>query len=50
MFERKEFRLKGERRGYFPTLELVSVYSVLAKFTHYSQFFSAFKGIISMPG
>src|SRR3989449_5810558 len=39
----KEFRLKGERRGYFPTLELVSVYSVLAKFNNYSQFFSAFQ-------
>jgi len=39
----KEFRLKGERRGYFPTLELVSVYSVLAKFNNYSQFFSEFQ-------
>lgn len=29
----KEFRLKGEKRGYWPTLELVSVYSVLAKYT-----------------
>ena len=28
----KEFRLVGEKRGYWPTLELVSVYSVLAKF------------------
>jgi outer membrane protein TolC len=28
----KEFRLAGEKRGYLPTLELVSVYSVLAKF------------------
>jgi outer membrane protein len=39
----KEFRLKGERRGYFPTLELVSVYSVLAKFNNYSQFFMSFQ-------
>jgi outer membrane protein TolC len=39
----KEFRLKGERRGYFPTLELVSVYSVLAKFNNYTQFFSHFQ-------
>jgi outer membrane protein TolC len=39
----KEFRLRGERRGYFPTLELVSVYSVLAKFNNYSQFFNAFQ-------
>jgi outer membrane protein TolC len=39
----KEFRLKGERRGYFPTLELVSVYSVLAQFNNYSQFFRTFQ-------
>ena len=39
----KEFRLKGERRGYFPTLELVSIYSVLAKFNNYSQFFNGFQ-------
>lgn len=39
----KEFRLKGERRGYFPTLELVSVYSVLAKFNNYSEFFNHFQ-------
>src|SRR5438105_1996930 len=39
----KEFRLKGERRGYFPTLELVSIYSVLAKFNNYSEFFNRFQ-------
>jgi outer membrane protein len=39
----KEFRLKGERRGYFPTLELVSVYSRLATFNNYSQFFKTFQ-------
>src|SRR5713101_8300063 len=39
----KEFRLKGEKRGYFPTLELVSVYSVLAKFNNYTQFFRTFQ-------
>src|SRR5215472_12589065 len=39
----KEFRLKGERRGYFPTLELVSVYSVLAKFNNYAEFFNHFQ-------
>ncbi len=39
----KEFRLKGERRGYFPTLELVSIYSVLAKFNNYTQFFNGFQ-------
>jgi len=31
----KEFRLTGEKRGYWPTLELVSIYSVLAKFNNY---------------
>src|SRR5260370_27288660 len=39
----KEFRLKGERRGYWPTLELVSIYSVLAQFNNYSQFFTTFQ-------
>src|SRR5207249_2959151 len=39
----KEFRLKGEKRGHWPTLELVSVYSVLAKFNNYSQFFTTFQ-------
>jgi outer membrane protein TolC len=39
----KEFRLKGERRGYFPTLELVSIYSVLGKFNNYTQFFRTFQ-------
>jgi outer membrane protein TolC len=39
----KEFRLKGEKRGYFPTLELVSVYSLLANFNNYSQFFRTFQ-------
>jgi outer membrane protein TolC len=39
----KEFRLKGERRGFFPTLELVSVYSVLAKFNNYTEFFNHFQ-------
>src|SRR5437660_3078483 len=39
----KEFRLKGERRGYLPTLELVSVYSVLARFSNYTQFLTTFR-------
>jgi len=39
----KEFRLKGERRGYWPTLELVSIYSVLAQFNNFSQFFRTFQ-------
>src|SRR5712692_2518657 len=39
----KEFRLKGEKRGYLPTLELVSVYSVLAKYNNYDLFFNHFQ-------
>jgi outer membrane protein TolC len=39
----KEFRLAGEKRGYWPTLELVSTYSVLAKFNNYDQFFKVFR-------
>jgi outer membrane protein TolC len=39
----KEFRLRGEKRGYLPTLELVSVYSVLAKYNNYSEFFNHFQ-------
>ena len=39
----KEFRLKGERRGYLPTLEFVSIYSVLARFNNYTEFFNHFQ-------
>lgn len=39
----KEFRLTGEKRGYYPTLELVSVYSLLGKFNNYDQFFKTFE-------
>jgi outer membrane protein TolC len=39
----KQFRLTGEKRGYLPTLEFVSVYSVLAKFNNYTEFFSHFQ-------
>lgn len=39
----KEFRLRGEKRGYFPTLELVSVYSLLGRFNNYDQFFKTFQ-------
>ena len=39
----KEFRLTGEKRGYLPTLELVSIYSVLAKFNNYTEFFNHFQ-------
>jgi outer membrane protein TolC len=39
----KQFRLTGEKRGYYPTLELVSVYSLLAKFNNYAEFFKTFE-------
>jgi outer membrane protein len=39
----KEFRLIGEKHGYYPTLELVSVYSLLGKFNNYDQFFKTFE-------
>jgi outer membrane protein len=39
----KEFRLVGEKRGYYPTLEFVSVYSLLGKFNNYDQFFKTFQ-------
>jgi outer membrane protein len=39
----KEFRLTGEKRGYLPTLELVSVYSVLARYNNYDLFFNRFQ-------
>ena len=39
----KEFRLIGEKRGYFPTLELVSIYSLLGRFNNYDQFFKTFQ-------
>ncbi|HUL16434.1 MAG TPA: TolC family protein [Terriglobales bacterium] len=35
----KEFRLKGEKRGYWPTLALVSIYSRLATFNNYEKYF-----------
>jgi len=39
----KEFRLKGEKKGYLPTLELVSTYSRLAKFNNYLDYFKKFQ-------
>jgi outer membrane protein TolC len=39
----KEFRLKGEKRGVWPTLELVSTYSRLANFNNYSEFYKKFQ-------
>ena len=39
----KEFRLKGEKRGYLPTLELVSTYSLLSDYNNYSLYFNHFQ-------
>ncbi len=40
----KEFRLAGEKKGYWPTLQLVSIYDVLAKynFRNYNQIYNNF--------
>src|ERR1700739_1469061 len=40
----KEFRLTGEKKGYWPTLELVAIYSVLEKysFRNYSNIYNNF--------
>jgi outer membrane protein TolC len=40
----KEFRLAGERKGYWPTLQLVGIYSVLEKysFRNYSNIYTNF--------
>jgi outer membrane protein TolC len=40
----KEFRLQGEKKGYWPTLQLVSIYDLLAKynFRNYSQIYNKF--------
>jgi outer membrane protein TolC len=34
----KEFRLKGEKQGYWPTLQLVTIYDVLAKYNFNNSF------------
>jgi outer membrane protein len=39
----KEFRLIGEKRGKYPTLQLVAIYSRLANFNNYLQFFRTFQ-------
>jgi len=39
----KEFRLAGEKKGYLPTLQLVSIYSRLANFNNYTDFFKTFQ-------
>jgi len=40
----KEFRLEGERKGYWPTLQLVGIYSVLEKysFRNYTNIYNNF--------
>jgi outer membrane protein TolC len=40
----KEFRLAGEKKGYWPTLQLVAIYDVLAKynFRNYSNIYNNF--------
>lgn len=39
----KEFRLTGEKRGFWPTLELVSTYSVLSRYNNYDLYFNHFQ-------
>jgi outer membrane protein len=39
----KEFRLTGEKRGNLPTLEFVGIYSLLARFNNYAEFFNRFQ-------
>jgi outer membrane protein TolC len=39
----KEFRYKGEKSGYWPSLELVSTYSLLADYNNYSLYFNHFQ-------
>ncbi|HTZ31104.1 MAG TPA: TolC family protein [Methylomirabilota bacterium] len=40
----KEFRLQGEKKGYWPSLQLVTIYDVLAKFNfrNYNQIYNNF--------
>lgn len=39
----REFRLKGEKHAYLPTLQLVAIYSRLATFNNYLDFFKKFQ-------
>lgn len=39
----KEFRLKGEKGGRLPTIEFVSVYSLLSRFNNYDVYFNRFQ-------
>jgi outer membrane protein TolC len=39
----REFRLAGEKRGYYPTVQFVAIYSRLANFNNYLDFFKKFE-------
>jgi outer membrane protein len=39
----REFKLKGERGGYWPTVAITGQYNVLGRFNNYSDFFSKFE-------
>jgi outer membrane protein TolC len=39
----REFKLKGERGGYWPTVSITGQYNVLGKFNNYSSFFNKFE-------
>jgi outer membrane protein len=39
----REFRLTGEKRGYYPTMQFVAIYSRLANFNNYLDFFKKFQ-------
>jgi outer membrane protein len=39
----REFRLAGEKHGNYPTLQLTAIYSRLANFNNYTQFFKTFQ-------
>jgi outer membrane protein TolC len=39
----REFRLAGEKRGYYPTLQFVAIYSRLANFNNYLDYFKKFQ-------
>jgi outer membrane protein TolC len=42
-YRAKQQRLKGEKGGYFPTVDLVGKYSLLSKINNYDQFFKTFQ-------
>jgi len=42
-YRAKQERLKGEKGGYFPTVDLIGKYSLLSKINNYDQFFKTFQ-------